>query len=218
MSSQNNIFKRISGVLINQRVTLQDIADNPTSWKILFPFLVGILSLFTWFLIQIPSALTSIIDTAGSPFPDYMIVLLFFGVIIALSMIYFLILVIVYLVGIQFRRSREKHRSIKVIFNLYIYSLSPLLILVTQIPFIFIFGGHYNLFNLNLYFFFLLGLVIGWHVTILHRSIQTNSDITPRRAKLIAILYIGIIFSVAIFIVYAILYIPFDISWLGQLM
>lgn len=216
MDPKNNVFKRLGGMFLHHKETLKEISDNPTSWKYIFLLLVGLLTIFFVYLVQVPSALNSLLIIA-SGLPLYIITLISMLVMVILSLIYFIILYIICIIGVRLRRSREEHRNKKILFNLYIYSLAPWLILATQIPFILIFGGHYMLFNLSFFFYFLLGLVIGWHVVLLYRGIQTNSDLSPRRAKLIAGIYIGSISAMAGFVIYAILYINFSITWLGGL-
>jgi len=210
------MFKRIRGLLLMDKGTLKEIVERPTSLIYIFFLLVGILTMFMIYLIQVPSGLNSIIIFA-STFSVSIIVLLFLVVMVIGACIYFFILYIVCIVGVHLRKPREAHRPKKTLFNLYIYSLAPVLILITQIPFLMIFGGHYSLFNLRPFFFALLGLVIGWHVLLLYRAIQVGSDITPKRAGILVGIYVGIIGAGAAFIIYAILYINFDISWLGAL-
>ncbi len=216
MDPKNNVFSRLKGIFLSPKETLQDIADAPTSWKYIFLLPIIFLAVFCVFFIQVPSGLNSILIIA-STLPMYLIILLFIVVVAIVSLLYDFLLFIIFFIGRRLRKSKNDHRSQKAIFNLYIYSLSPLLLLITQIPFILIFGGHYSLFNLRFYFFFLFGMVIGWHVVLLYRAIQTNSDISPNRAKLLTGIYIGSIAVLALVLVYATYYINFDISWLGAL-
>ncbi len=216
MEQKKNIFRRIWGIYLNDRETFREVAEHPTNLMYIFLLLVGIVTIFMFYLIQVPSGLNSIIIIA-STFPISLIILLFMVFMVAGALIYYLVLYIICMIGTRLRKSRKEHRQKKVIFNLYIYSLAPFLVLATQIPFILILGGHYSLFALKPYFLFLLGLTTGWHLVKLYRAIQTNSDITARRAKLLTILYIAMIAVGVAFIVYAVLYINFDISWLGSL-
>ncbi len=215
MDSKNNVLKRISRIFLNRKEMLKEIANEPTSWKWIFLLLVGILTMFAVYAIQVPSMLTSILILA-SGLPDYMIVSLFMVVMVIVAILYFIFVFIVYIVGIRLRKGNQ-HRSSKVIFNLYVYSLSPILLLATQIPFILIFGGHYTLLNLAPFFAFILGLTVGWHAVILYNGIQTNSTITPKGAKIVTICYLGSLGALTGFLIYAILYIPFSITWLGAL-
>lgn len=214
MEQKNNVFKRITGVLLHHKETFEEIATEPTSWIYTFLLLLGIFTTFFVILVQVPSGLTSIILVA-SIFPLYTIFLLFFVVIAIFTALFFVFLLIVYIIGVRLRRTRTEHRSKKSIFNIYIYSLVPLLLLVSQVPFILIFGGYYSLFSLSWFFYFLMGLVMGWHVVLLYRGLQAGSDISPQRAKLISGIYIGSICAIVGFVIYAILYTNFSISWLS---
>jgi len=216
MEQKSNSFKRIPGILAHPKETFEKICEAPTSWKAILLILITIMTMFSVFLIQIPTGLNSIL-IAASVFPAYLIGLLFFGVVVIITLIFFLLINLIYLFGKPLRNSKKEHRSRKVILNIYIYSLVPLLLLISQIPFILIFRGSYSLFNLRFFYYFLMGIVFGWHFTLLYRGIQVNSDISPNRAKLITGIYIGIICFSASFLIYAILYINFDISWLGFL-
>lgn len=216
MEVKNNMLRRVIGIYLHPIETFQEISKAPTSWKQIFLLLLGILTIFFVYLVQIPSGLTSILIGA-SFFPIYLIILLFIVVMIIFSLVYFLLLYVVYEVGIHLRISRKQHRSKKIIFNLYIYSLTPLLLIISQIPFILIFGGHYSLFSLNFFYLGVLVFLIGWHMLLLYRGIQIDSDINAQHAKYITGIYIGIIGSLILFLIFAILYINFDISWLGLL-
>ncbi|NVM54722.1 MAG: hypothetical protein HWN66_13555 [Candidatus Helarchaeota archaeon] len=216
MERKDNVLKRLAGIYLQPKETFKEISDDPTSWKLIFALLVGIISIFFVYLIQIPSGLTSIIVVTYT-FPIYIIFPLLFAVMIIFSLISLIFLYVVCILGRRLRKSQKEHRNKKVIFNIYIYSLSPLLLLVSQVPFILIFGGHYSLFNLRLFYTFLLGLIVGWHVKLLYQGIQANSDISPQRAKLIAGIYMGSICAIVGFMIYAVLYLNFDVSWLGLL-
>jgi len=216
VETKNNLMKRLIGIYLHPTETFQEISKAPTSWKQVFLLLLGILTIFFVYLVQIPSGLTSIL-IGVSLFPIYLIVLLFVAVMIIFSLIYFLFLYIVYKVGVHLRISRKEHRSKKIIFNLYIYSLAPLLLIVSQIPFILLFGGHYSLFSLKWFHLGLFVFLIGWHMILLYRGVQINSDINSQHAKLVTGIYIGSIGALMFFLIFAILYINFDISWLGVL-
>jgi len=214
METQKNVLKRILGMFSHPTETLEEICKVPSSWKIIFLLLVANLTIIFVYIVQIPTGLNSILIGA-SLFPVYIIVLLFLVVMIIFAVILLGIINFIYFIGVRLRRSRSEHRSRKIIFNIYVYSLVPAFFLLSQLPFILIFGGHYSLFQLRIFFYILFGIIIGWHVLLSYKGIQTQSDISPNRAKLIAGLYIGIIGSSTGFLIYAILYIPFSISWLG---
>ena len=216
MAQKSSVIRRIFGIFSNPTTTLKEICEAPTGWKRSYLLLVAILTIFFVFLVQVPSGLTSILIGARL-FPQYLIYLLFFGVMAAFSLIFTGLLNLVYITGVRLRKSKKEHRSRKTMINLYIYSLVPFLLLLSQIPFILIFGGHYSLFHLQFFFYFLGGAVFGWHFILIYRGIQTGSDISPKGAKILTGIYIGIIVCIVISIVYAILYINFDISWLGFL-
>ena len=216
MEPKNNPLKRLIGIYLHPTETFKEISKGPTSWKQIFLMMAGILTLLFIFLVQIPSGLTSILIGA-SLFPIYLIILLFGIIMILFSLIYFLCLYVVYSIGVHLRISRSEHRSKKVIFNIYIYSLAPLLLILSQIPFILIFAGHYTLLYLKPFYFGLLAILVGWHLLLLYRGIQIDSDISSKHAKLITGFYIGSIGALTIFLIFAILYINFDISWLGSL-
>lgn len=216
MDPKDNVFKRIAGLFLHPRKTIGEIAGDPTGWKWIFALLVGILLMFSLYLIQMPSALNSILVIA-STFSLQIIVLLYVVVMVVVAVIFFIFLFLVHFIGTQLRRTRTRHRSRKVVFNLYIYSLSPFLLLLSQIPFILIFGGYYSLFNLKLFYFFLLGIVFGWHFLLFYQGFQVNAEISPRWSKLITGLYIGSLGTITGILIYATLYINFDISWLGAL-
>ncbi|MDD1777008.1 MAG: YIP1 family protein [Candidatus Helarchaeota archaeon] len=217
MERKTNLIKRIFGIFLNPTTTLKEVCEAPTSWKLSYLLLVAIITILFVFLVQMPSGLTSILIGA-SIFPQYLIFLLFFVVMALFSLIFVGILNLIYVTGVRLKRSRIEHRSRKTMVNLYIYSLVPFLLLSSQIPFILIFGGHYSLFQLQFFFYFLLGVVFGWHFTLVYRGLQTCSDISPKGAKIVTGIYMGIIIGFAFSIIYAILYINFDISWLGFLM
>jgi hypothetical protein len=62
-----------------------------------------------------------------------------------------------------------------------------------------------------------LGVVFGWHFILIYQGLQIGSDISPKGAKILTVIYIGVIICIAFSIIYAVLYINFDISWLGFL-
>ncbi|MHA1264995.1 MAG: YIP1 family protein [Candidatus Helarchaeota archaeon] len=216
MASVGKGFRRITGLLLHARDTFEEITEAPTGWKWIFLYLIGILTLFSIYLIQVPTGLSSILIGA-STFPMYLIILLYLLVMVIASAFLFLFLLIVYQIGIRLRRSHTTHRSRKIIYNLYIYSLTPFILLISQIPFVLIFGGHYSLFNLTVFYYFLLGFVFGWHFFLFYRAIQTAAEMSPQRAQVITGIYIGSLGTFTGILIYAILYINFDISWLGGL-
>jgi len=216
MDQKTSVINRIFGIFLSPTTTLKEICDAPTSGKLLYLLLVAIVTILFVFLVQIPSGLTSILIGA-SMFPQYQIYFLFFAVMAIFSLIFIGLLNLIYATGVSLKKSRKEHRSRKIMVNLYIYSLVPFLLLSSQIPFILIFGGHYSLFHLQFFFYFLLGAVFGWHFVLIYRGLQIESDISPKGAKILTVIYIGVIICIAFSIIYAVLYINFDISWLGFL-
>jgi hypothetical protein len=216
MEQKSSFIKRIFGIFSSPTTTFKEICQAPTSWKLLYPLLVAIITMLFAFLVQVPSGLTSILVGANI-FPLYLIYLLFFVVMAIFSLVFIGFLNLIYVTGVRLRKPRKEHRNRKTMVNIYVYSLVPFLLLISQIPFIVIFGGHYSLFQLQFFFYFLLGVVFGWHFILIYRGLQIGSDIRPKSAKILMGLYIGIILCIAISIIYAILYINFDISWLGFL-
>ena len=217
MENVKNLGKRIYQMFNSPSEGFKELMDNPIHSSISFSLGFGIFCLIFYILLQVPTLLSSIfIHDMASAFIFPIVYLIIFGLVAIL----FSIIILNFLIGNLIRRRIQNKKAMMKektkVLNIYVFSLTPYIMFLTQIPFIIIFGGNYNLFFLN---FFIIGLFIGlsaWHFVLFYKGLIISLK-TKKAARNVLIIYLTILSTLVILITYVINFNGLSISILGYL-
>jgi len=213
--NEDNIITRIYGIFINTNLTFKNINNRPTRFSIIFPGIILYYSLIFYFLLFIPTIWRNIFFIQLSGIPSLELIGIFFVIMVIFASFSILGILIINFFR-QIITNKGKKKKLMVL-NYYFYSLSPFLLLLTQLPFIFIFNGHYQLHYLTYFYVTILCFTICAHITYLGKGIQLALKLNWQKTLIFIIIYAGFVVSILFFMFYLVYFSNISYSWLGSL-
>jgi hypothetical protein len=197
------------------RETFRKITKNPTRFLIILPGIILLYSLIFYFLFFSPNIWKNLFFIQFSGLSILALLGIFYAVILIFALVFISLLLI-----INFLRQLITHIGKKkklVALNYYFYSLTPFLIILTQIPFLIIFKGYYNLLGLNFLYIGIFILVLGLHVYYFATALGVGLNLSKIKTIIVGIIYSVLILGLFLFLYYLIFYSQFSYSFLGYL-
>ncbi len=211
----DNFLTRIINILIRPEKTIEKINKKPTRFSIVFTGIFLYYALIFYFLFFSPNIWKNLFFIQFSGFSFLELVAFYLILILILS-----IFSILFILFINFLRQlftkKGKKRKILVI-NHYFYSLSPFLIILTQIPFLVIFNGYYSLFNLLYFYIGIYIISISFHIFYLGNGIRITLKITWSKTIIFYFIYSLLIICLVFLTYYIIYFSNISYSWLGSI-
>lgn len=212
---KDNVFTRLYKILLSPRDTFQKITKKPTRFLIIFPGIILLYSLIFYFLFFSPNIWKNLFFIQFSGLSLLSLLGIFYAVVLIFALVFISLLLI-----INFLRQMITHKGKKkklVALNHYFYSLTPFLIILTQIPFLIIFKGYYNLLGLNILYFGIFIVVLGLHVYYFATAVGVGLNLSKIKTIFIGIIFSLLILGLFLFLYYLIFYSQFSYSFLGYL-
>jgi len=211
----DNIFTRIYRMFLNPKEVLKSIINKPTRFSIIITGIILFYSLIFYFLFFNPNLWRNIFFIQFSGLTILELIGVFFIVIIIISLISISLLLIINFLR-QIITKRGKKRKLLVL-NIYFYSLDPFLILLTQLPFLIIFSGHYQLFNLSYFYIIIYFLTISIHIFYLSYGLKISLKISWKKTLIFTVIYSCLLIFIILICFYIIFYTNISYTWLGSL-
>ncbi|MHC1592090.1 MAG: hypothetical protein ACXQS8_08380 [Candidatus Helarchaeales archaeon] len=168
-----DLWRLCYDLLFSPREGFRKLHSRPVHWCVSLLIGWSIFILNAFLLLQVPSILTwaFVHDLVTNEFYVLSIAIWF----LLASIIYFLLIGCLFLVNVL-RRKIEKKSKVEgertKLLAFYNFSLLPFAFFLTQLPFIFLQGGHYVLFGLFPFYIILWLALMGWHVFLFFSSIR----------------------------------------------
>jgi len=216
IETTKNMLNRMYKVLISPTEGFTELEEKPVHSSLSFLLGYGMFCLIFLMILQVPTILSTLfIYDMGTTFEPIIIVLIYISVVFILYVIIQINIQLINLIRRKIRKNDAINKEKTKIINLYSWSLLPYVMFVTQIPFILIFGGHYNLFFLHFFVISLFIILSCWHFVLLYKGL--NSLKSAKSSKTIFIIYLAILISITILSVYIINWNNLSITILGYL-
>ncbi|MBD3229369.1 MAG: hypothetical protein GF329_14385 [Candidatus Lokiarchaeota archaeon] len=212
---ENNVFKRIYQTLLTPKDTFENITKKPTRFSIILAGILLLYGLIFYFLFFHPNIWKNIFFIQFSGLSLLSLIGIFFIIVIIFALIFVSILLITNFIR-QLITKRGKKKKL-VVLNYYFYSLVPFIFLLTQLPFIFIFNGYYQLLGLNIFYIGFYILVLGLHVYYFSIAIGVGLDLSWKKTIFVGFIFSLLILGLFIFIYWVLFYSNISYSWLGSL-
>lgn len=212
---KNNVFMRIYKIFLSPTDTFKKINKNPTRFLIIFPGIILLYSLIFYFLFFSPNIWKNLFFIQFSGLSLLSLLGIFYAVVLIFALLFISLLLI-----INFLRQLITHKGKKkklVVLNYYFYSLTPFLIILTQIPFLIIFKGYYNLLGLDILYTSIFILVLGLHVYYFTTGVGVGLNLSKIKTIFIGIIFSLLILGLILFLYYLIFYSQFSYSFLGYI-
>ena len=212
---KESIFIRIYKIFLKPKETFQDINESPNRFSIILPGIILIYALIFYFLFFNPNLWKNLFFIQFSGFSLLSLTGLFFLVIFIFVIIFIFILLIINFFRQLITKKGKKKKL--VVLNNYFYSLVPFLLILTQLPFLYIFGGHYQLLYLSYFYIGIYIFVFSLHIFYISTGIKVAFKISWKKTIVITGIYCILIIILCISLYYIIYYSNFSISWLGAI-
>ena len=210
------MLKKMYKVLISPSEAFAELEEKPVHSSLSFVLGYSMFCLIFLMILQVPTIFsTLILYDMGSTFQPVITFLIYISVVFILYVIIQLDIQGFNLIRRKIRKKDAIDKEKTKVLNLYSWSLLPYVMFITQIPFILIFGGHYNLFFLHWFVISLFIILSCWHSVLLYKGL--NSLKSAKSSKIIFISYLAILISITILSLYIINWNNLSLTFLGYL-
>ncbi|MHA1797782.1 MAG: YIP1 family protein, partial [Candidatus Helarchaeota archaeon] len=197
-----NISVKVYEILTSPSKGFKNVLKSPDHSSIAFLFGYGIFCLIFLMLLQFPTILSSIfLHDAGTSLYPQIIFLIYFSLVFFLYVFILLNFQLFNLLRRKIQKIEPAFKEKTKIINIYVYSLVPYGLFCTQIPFIIIFGGHYNLFFLSFFIISLFLALTSWHFILFYKGLKISLK-NKKNSRLLFIIYISVIISIILMSIY----------------
>jgi len=211
-----NTLNKMYKVLISPSEGFSELNNKPVHSSFGFILGYGMYCLIFLMISLVPTIFSSIFfHDMATAFEPWLIYLIYFSLVFILYVIIQMNIQIINLLRRKIKKNDAINKEKTNVMNLYSWSLLPYVMFITQIPFILIFGGHYNLFFLHFFIISLFIILSCWHFVLFFKGLNTLKS--AKSSKTIFIIYLAILITIIILSVYIINWNNVSISILGYL-